>query len=63
MNREREWQPISSAPKDRVIVVYAPPYQDLEPMVSFCKWHEDAGFCIDELREPTFWIDAPRKEL
>ena len=47
------WLPIESAPKDRDILVYAPPYQDLEALQYVCKWHESAGFCIDELRTPT----------
>lgn len=54
------WLPIEEAPKDRQIVVYAPPYQDLESIVSKCQWHEDAGFCIDELRQPTLWQDLPK---
>jgi hypothetical protein len=51
------------APKDgRTIIVYAPPLDGLEAIVSLCAWHNDAGFCIDELREPTHWqpFDHPR---
>ena len=55
------WLPIDeNTPKDRPIVVYCPPYQDLESLVSKCKWHESAGFCVDELRTPTLWKELPK---
>jgi hypothetical protein len=28
-------------------------------MVSICKWHPDAGFCIDELRKELLWCEVP----
>jgi len=49
------WLSIEDAPRDRDILVYAPPYQDLRALQSVCKWHESAGFCIDELRQPTLY--------
>ena len=50
------WLPIDeNTPKDRDILVYAPPYQDLPELKQVCKWHESAGFCIDELRTPTHY--------
>ena len=49
------WVPIETAPKDRIIWVYAPGVQELEPITCLCEWHEDAGFCVDELRVPTLW--------
>jgi hypothetical protein len=49
-----------NTPKDRPIVVYCPPYQDLESFVSKCQWHESAGFCVDELRTPTLWQELPK---
>lgn len=52
-----EWAPISTAPKDREIQVFCPEKEGLLPMVSRCKWHPDAGFCVDELREPTLWAE------
>lgn len=55
-----QWQTIESAPKDREILVYAPAYQDLRFLISVCKWHESAGFCIDELRQPTHWMELPK---
>ena len=54
------WLPIESAPKDGTeIIVYCPPAHGLPHMASVCAWHEDAGFCVDELREPTLWIPLP----
>lgn len=52
-----EWIPIETAPKDRLIIVYAPERDGLNEMVCLCNWHPDAGFCIDELREPTHWTE------
>lgn len=54
-----KWQPIERAPKDRDILVYAPPREGLEGLYSVCRWHEDAGFCIDEIREPAFFMELP----
>jgi hypothetical protein len=54
------WLPIESAPRDGTeIAVYAPARHGLQSMVSKCAWHPDAGFCIDELREPTHWQPLP----
>ena len=55
------WLPIATAPTDgRCIVVYAPARDGLNEMVSLCSYHPDAGFCIDELREPTHWAPFNR---
>lgn len=55
------WMPINKdTPKDRLILVFAPGVDGLEDLYSVCKWHEDAGFCIDEIRQPTLWFDIPR---
>ena len=32
-------------------------------LASMCAYHRDAGFCIDELREPTHWILPPPPEI
>jgi hypothetical protein len=54
------WLPIASAPKDGTeIIVYCPPAHGLNHMASVCAWHEDAGFCVCELREPALWIPLP----
>lgn len=50
-----KWRPIETAPKDRLILVYAPSYLELPAIMCLCQWHPDAGFCVDELREPTHW--------
>ena len=50
---------METAPKDRIILVWAPEREGLPAMFSLCLWHEDAGFCIDELRVPTWWRDLP----
>ena len=53
------WQPIETAPKDREILVYAPPYQDLKSLTKIIAYHDSAGYCIDELRYPTHWQELP----
>lgn len=53
------WLPIKDAPKDKCILVYAPAYQDLPPLQQVCRWHESAGFCIDELRTTTHYKLLP----
>ena len=50
------WQPIETAPRDgRLIVVYAPGRDGLPAIICPCSWHPDAGFCVDEIREPSHW--------
>lgn len=49
------WQPIEKAPKDRMILVYCPPREGLDEIVCPCEWHEDAGFCVDEIHSPTHY--------
>jgi hypothetical protein len=57
---ERQWRPISEAPTDgTLILVYAPAREGLSAMQSVCAYHPDAGFCIDELREPTHFMELP----
>ena len=53
------WQPMDTAPKDQEIVVYCPEVHGLPRMVSLCSYHEAAGFCCDELREPLYWMPKP----
>lgn len=51
-----EWRPFDgSEPRDEVIWVYCPPREGLPALISQCQWHEDAGFCVDEIREPALW--------
>lgn len=54
---EPSWQPIETAPRDgTLILVWAPGKYDLPPLYSLCAYHADAGFTIDELREPSHWM-------
>lgn len=53
-----EWRDMREAPKDRLIRVYAPGRQGLRPIDCQCQWHDDAGFCVDDLREPAMWCEA-----
>lgn len=58
-----DWQPIETAPRDGTeIVVWCDGVQDLPPLASLCAWHPDAGFCVDELREPKYWIAPPNNQ-
>lgn len=49
------WKLISTAPRDRKILVFAPAAHGLPDLITHCEYHPDAGFCVDELREPTYW--------
>ena len=53
------WNNIESAPKDREILVFAPSYDGLRSLRQISKYHPDAGYCIDELRNPTHWQELP----
>ena len=54
------WQPIETAPKDGTeVLVYAPPYAGLGDIICRAAWHDDAGWCVDELREVTHWQPLP----
>lgn len=48
-----------NTPKDRRILVYAPPRDGLPGFKITCVWHPDGGFCVDELREATHWWELP----
>lgn len=60
----RRWQPIETAPRDRLVEVYAPSpdparwtpeVHNLPPIVCLARWHPDGGFCVCEIREVTHW--------
>lgn len=51
----REWRPISTAPLDRWVLVFAPSYEGLSKLIMAAKYHPSAGWCIDELRRAKRW--------
>lgn len=54
------WMPIETAPRDgSAFLAYTAAAHGLPPFVSLCKWHPDAGFCTDELRNVTHWRPLP----
>jgi len=57
------WRDIATAPKDGAkIIAYSQDVSGntgLNPFVSLCAWHPDAGFCTCELREVTHWMPLP----
>lgn len=55
------WRPIETAPTDgTLILVFAPGGEfDLPDLQSVCAYHQDGGFCIDEMRHPTHWMPLP----
>jgi hypothetical protein len=54
------WHPIDeNTPRDHDIAVYAPAYGALPAIVCVCRWHPDAGFCVDEMRRETHWAELP----
>ncbi len=57
------WLDIASAPRDGTeIIAYSQDVSGvtgLNPFVSLCAWHPDAGFCTCELREVTHWMPLP----
>lgn len=61
------WRPIETAPTDGTVVrVFAAERQGLPAFQCTAAYHEDAGWCVDELREVTHWMPlhpAPQKEV
>lgn len=65
---EQGWQPIETAPQDRMVLVYAPSPDptrwhtsvcDLSPIICAAKWHPEGGWCVCEIREVTHWRPVP----
>jgi hypothetical protein len=60
---EGGWQPIETAPRDGTeVIAYSQDVRGnsgLNPFVSLCAWHPDAGFCTCELRDATHWMPLP----
>jgi len=52
------WIPLDKfTPQNRILWVYTAPAEDLPGFQGVCRWHPDAGFCTDELREVTHWTE------
>ena len=51
---------MENAPRCAWIWVYCPAAHGLSEIVTLCRWDEDAGFCVDELRSPTAWTTIRR---
>ena len=55
-----QWQPIETAPTDgTAVLTYAPGKYGLIPLFSVARYHPDAGWCVDELRDVTHWMPLP----
>ncbi len=57
--RAHAWRGISEAREDpdAWLWVYCPPHDGLPAMACPCRWHPEAGFCVDELRSPTLFVE------
>lgn len=59
------WEPMSTAPKDRPILVFAEDvkyvgtesYPKLDPLITATMYNPYAGFTVCTVREPTCWTD------
>lgn len=49
--------PISTAPTDGTpVMVYVDKREELPGFICVCTFHEDAGWCADEIRPVTHWV-------
>ena len=54
------WRLIETAPTDgTVVLVFAAERDGLPAFQCTAAYHEDAGWCVDELREVTHWMPLP----
>ena len=54
------WRLIETAPTDgTVVLVFAAERDGLAAFQCTAAYHEDAGWCVDELREVTHWMPLP----
>lgn len=49
------WRAMDTAPRDRPILVMTDSRDGLPNFVTTATWHPDAGFTVDEFREPVLW--------
>lgn len=55
--RGTNWQSMDSAPIDGTIVLlYVEKFDDLPAFITKGSYHQDAGWCVDELREAIAWM-------
>lgn len=55
-----EWQPIATAPTDGTrVLLYVPPYFTLPSFQCVGQYHPNAGWCVDELRDASYWMPLP----
>jgi hypothetical protein len=51
---------MGAAPRDGTwVLVYASPREGLPGFVCPAAYHQDAGWCVDELRHATHWMPLP----
>jgi len=50
------WQPIETAPTDGTLVrVWVAPDYELPGFETVTYYHPEGGWCVDEVREATYW--------
>jgi hypothetical protein len=54
-----KWKPISSAPRNKRILLWVPPYEGLPAFQTVAQYSPEYGWAVDELREPTKWRYLP----
>ena len=56
IEQSNDWEIMELAPTDGTIVeLYVETKEDLPAFVTLGAYHPDAGWCVDELREPIAW--------
>jgi hypothetical protein len=55
-----QWRPIAEAPMDgSAVLIWASPRDGLDGFQVVARYHEDVGWCVDELREATHFRPLP----
>ena len=63
----QKWLPIADAPRDEhlpyderpIWLLYVAERDGLHAFQTTCRYHDDAGWCVDELREATHYQHLP----